>query len=782
MDYILQMIAARDLAGLLAHFFDVQGTLPVLKHGMYRETETWDYKSGLPSLREENDAAWSDVASHVMAFHNAKGGIIFFGVGDDFQFRGTGDRLDAKRFNDKIRRYVGDQLWVDFSVEFPQPDGRYLGVAVIPPHSLIPVRARTDAAPRASGEKRFLANDLCIRIGDETRVLHGIDAESYLRANRLPSPDAHYLVRDSSFRILRPDWDNFIIRDQLCEQTIAALYDPRTYVTTLTGIGGTGKTALASWAVIDAYKNSKFEYITSLSAKDRELTPSGIRSVTPSLTTFESLLRDLLDLLGFSDVCTQSVEKQEEHVRDLLKDTSMLLFVDNLETVDDRRVIRFLETLPLPVKAITTSRQVAVRVAANPIAVGPLTPSEAIEFMDSTARRKGKVYLSRAREAERQRLVEACSRLPLALQWVVGNAQDVATALALADEMSTSGKRNEELLEFCFRRVHEMLSPVAKMVLGALSLNDEPKVIEPLAVAVNLPVDQVEDGLAVLEESGLIERVWDSHVSDFAYAMLGLTRRFARRELQKDVPRQTRMRQRLTDYYDAMDVPEDSRAYVKSLRTYRVAPETLLVETAIEYRRKGKIDEAERYFRQAIGRNAKSWRAHRELAELLRDRKNIPDALSHYERAAEFCPAKGADRALVYREWGMLIRTSGMRDAQAQAILRFEEARRETPNDEVLLHALAGCMTKEGKLRRAVELLEKLCQSRSPETRARSYELLISNLRRLNEIVRAADVESQWERDDAARISAPRSGRTVQTSTRPLLPTSPPRSPNRRKR
>lgn len=773
MDELLRLIVARDISSILAMFFDIEATTISVKPGMRRETELWDYKAGLPSLREENASAWADIAAHVMALHNAKGGVLFFGVTDSYAFKGTADRVDAKRFNDKIRNYVGDQFWVDFSVEFPQRDGRYLGVAVVPPHSLIPVRARADASPRANGDRHFFANDFCIRIGDETRILRGHEAEAYLRDNRLPSPDANFLVKDSSFRILRPDWDSFVLREELCQQVREALYDPRTYVTTLTGIGGTGKTALASWAVIEAYKTRRFEYIASVSAKDRELTPAGIRSVTPSLTTFDSLINEILILLGFPDMTTDDIGNKERHVRDLLAGTSILLFVDNLETVDDRRVIRFLETLPQPVKAITTSRQAAVRVAAHPISVGPLTPMEAVSFLDVTARRRGRSYLQKATSAEKQRLVDSCSRLPLAVQWVVGNAPDVASALSLSDELNTSGKRNEELLEFCFRRVHEALPGIAKQVLGALSLNDEPKVIEPIAVATELAIDQVEDGLLSLEECGLIERVWDPHVSDFAYSMLGLTRRFSGRELQKDVHHQTRMRRRLTDYYEALDVPEDSRDYVRSIRTYRVAPDAILVDTAIEYRRKGKVEEAERYFRQAIGRNPRSWRAHRELAELFRDRRAIADAMTHYERAADLCPAKGPDRALVFREWGMLIRTSGLANAQSEAIVRFEIARLETPNDELLLHALAGCLSKEGKRRKSVELLQRLIQSRNPETRRRSYDMLIRDLRGLNERVKAGEIETLRDRDDAARMADSRSGRTVDTSSRPLLPKGP---------
>ena len=79
-------------------------------------------------------AGWATVARHVLAFHSNRGGVLLFGIRDgDHAFVGVKKRIDSKIFNDKIRRYVGDQLWVDFHREWIQADQRYLGVAVVPP-------------------------------------------------------------------------------------------------------------------------------------------------------------------------------------------------------------------------------------------------------------------------------------------------------------------------------------------------------------------------------------------------------------------------------------------------------------------------------------------------------------------------------------------------------------------------------------------------------------------------------------------------------------------------
>ena len=103
------------------------------------------------------------------------------------------------------------------------------------------------------------------------------------------------------------------------------------------GVGGTGKTALATWATLRAYDQNEFGFIVSITAKDRELTSSGIQALEPSLTSFEALLNNTAEVLGFPELKAEPIESKEASVRKLLENSNGLLFVDNLETVDDAR-------------------------------------------------------------------------------------------------------------------------------------------------------------------------------------------------------------------------------------------------------------------------------------------------------------------------------------------------------------------------------------------------------------------------------------------------------------
>lgn len=140
---------------------------------------------------------------------------------------------------------------------------------------------------------------------------------------------------------------------------------------------------------------------------------------------------------------------------------------------------------------------------------------------------------------------------------------------------------------------------------------------------------------------------------------------------------------------------------------------------------RGDFDAAEKLYEQALARNASSWNAARRFAEFLRHkRRNVQGALRRYEQAASNAPRRGADRALIFREWGMLLRDSGLPDSTDQAIEKFELVISETPNDAVAKCALAQMYERRGNYSNVIELLQPLENHNSMDTRRRVYALL----------------------------------------------------------
>ena len=146
-------------------------------------------------------------------------------------------------------------------------------------------------------------------------------------------------IDEPQFRLLSADYHEFVSRDKLCREVIKGLQHTRSTSVCLVGIGGVGKTALATWAVKNAYKNGDYDYIISISAKDRELTPSGIQAISQKMTSLDDLLNVILDVMGFSEYKEQNISIKKKQVYDLLNGEKALLYIDNLETAVDKDII-----------------------------------------------------------------------------------------------------------------------------------------------------------------------------------------------------------------------------------------------------------------------------------------------------------------------------------------------------------------------------------------------------------------------------------------------------------
>lgn len=139
--------------------------------------------------------------------------------------------------------------------------------------------------------------------------------------------------------------------------------------------------------------------------------------------------------------------------------------------MDDVRIVQFLDTLPVGVRALTTSRRSKVRVSVFPITISAFSSQETIDYIGSLAKSVRQLtYASQLSSAERTRLGNACDGLPLAIRWVLARCATAAEALAMGEALTLSRKHGEELLEFCFRRVFEAMSQIERSVLQVLCL------------------------------------------------------------------------------------------------------------------------------------------------------------------------------------------------------------------------------------------------------------------------------------------------------------------------
>jgi tetratricopeptide (TPR) repeat protein len=744
MDDVARAIRQRDTRAIVSILFDA--SVPEVRHGFKSETDLWDYKVDVPD--HKHVVGWAEIAKDVLAFHNHMGGVLVLAIDDGFRFVGATTRYDSKMVNDKLRRWLGDRLWVEYSRECIQRDQRYLGVLLVPPRG--PTLERFHAnGPEYKGRLIFEKGESAIRRGDSTHGLTRKQAGALARSIAVPTVGRVYEVDEPFVRILSPDYDRFVWREGPCREVEAALGDRRTAVTAITGIGGVGKTALATWAVTRAYERSDFDFIVATTAKDRELTRSGIQALTPGLSSFESLLDSIAEVLQFPDLRQLPTEQKEREVRDLIANTNGLLYVDNLETVDDARLIAFLDDLPVRVRGITTSRRASVRVAIHPVDLGPLSDREVVDFIAAAAEQPGMAYAHELSEAEAVRIGDACDKIALAIRWTLSRSNSASEALATAESITQSGRRGEELLEFTFRRVFDSMTAAEKAILQVLSLFEAPLPTEALVVGAGRGSSHQKllDAIERLREDALVSRLFDSNLNDYTYTVLPVTRAFVYTQVASQGPLEAQIRTTLSDYFEAKDVKDvDQRVVVREVRQGKEQSEVALIDLAQGAERRGDLASAESLYEQALARNPRSWKAARLFGEFHRHkRNNIGKALQLYDQAAGNAPSRGSDRALIYRERGMLLRGSGLPDATRRALENFEIALEEAPNDALARHALGHMLCREGHHRRAIEVLEPLLRKSNAKTLKATIPLLHECYTRLGEFVRAAEIKARAE-------------------------------------
>ena len=315
-----ELISSSNVSGILKHMFDLRMGIPELRTGFHHEGILWDFKSEVPGTGKQHEHAWADIARHTLAFHNAEGGVIIFGINDKtLKFTKAMNYCDSARFNDHIRKYIGDLFHVIFSREFIQSDQGFMGLALIPGRGPRVVRFAS-SAPQNQGQTLFAKGDLAIREGDSSKIYKGNNADLYVSRLSEPKVGRGFYIDDVNYRLLSPEYKSFVYRSKICNEVMEGLYHPRAAVTSLVGIGGAGKTALATWAAIEAYRTNTFNFIVSITAKDRELTAKSIVPLERPLTSYEELLDTICRVLRLEEVVNYDIEDKQELIKEIIKD------------------------------------------------------------------------------------------------------------------------------------------------------------------------------------------------------------------------------------------------------------------------------------------------------------------------------------------------------------------------------------------------------------------------------------------------------------------------------
>ena len=360
------------------------------------------------------------------------------------------------------------------------------------------------------------------------------EAFSEYSADEQPRPGVRH-------NLPQPDYGKFIGREL---EVNALSKELRVYpygqwpVVVVHGIGGSGKTTLVlnvAWQLVLNYEalspDARFDAIVWISAKEKVLTPSGIRSRSHHFQSISDLRATVEQTLGFIASTSHDAgayPDDETVLGEMLSRQRTLLIIDNLETVDDERIEAFLREPPYPSKVVVTSRHKLEALPGLSIRLAGMPEKDSLLLIERECQLEADNIVVLNPEDSR-RLAERTGGMPLAIVWSVGllrSNYDIGAVLQRLGEADT------DIVHFCFDFSMRFVKPdqAAYRLLVALSLFESEVGRRTLGIVTDLLDDRVTfyEGLNRLERLSLVTRQSDH------YSLLPLTRSYMQAELAGD--------------------------------------------------------------------------------------------------------------------------------------------------------------------------------------------------------------------------------------------------------
>ncbi len=525
LDILRKMLAGEVLlAAGIAALFDRHE-----KRFTVDEGQLLDYKL---SVAVERDSSMAELGRDILAFSNSDGGVLILGVANDRSIVGH-DKVDFRCFRDALGLFIGTRVDFDLEEILMSVQGEPLRlIAVIVRRSLTayPNQLRRDIElrPGLARKVKYVKGTLFYRAGDQTLAeTPSGDIESRARELRFsgaaPRTRTSFLLQEDrpGLRLYAGINDRFYGRESEIEELIARFDDPRGRGVSIAGFGGIGKTELAIRLVAELHRRGKFQTIYSGSAKQTLLGPGGAQQTDPVFIDLPSFLDDISGWLGFNPPRMTTKDLESACLSEFKKLKRALLFLDNLETVNDRGLFQFLDNkLPPNCWLVATARVHKIRNFVYPKELREMEENDAARLLRHELKRQGLDELAATSIVGLQEKVRKLFCHPLAIRWFAWacrkNAAVWSTGIENADE--------RELESFCVGHTLGSLDRSTQRVLGAiLAINGvSDATSECIRSTSGLPESVAERSLWELECSGMVHVFTDEDgVTTFSVAPMG---------------------------------------------------------------------------------------------------------------------------------------------------------------------------------------------------------------------------------------------------------------------
>lgn len=495
-------------------------------------------------------------------------------------------------------------------------------------------------------------------------------------------------------------YKKFFGREDSINKIKETLVEGGTFIASIDGVGGIGKTALAFYFCKEIIiPSGKFNYLVWLSAKETVFDPFSkdrlIKTVRGEFRGIEELIDTVLSVIGFEDMINSPFDYKKEFIeKEVFEKEKIFIVLDNLESINDEKFFDYItrtfnrcSSQNRDLKILTTSRK-RKRIVDFPIEIEGLSVEDALKMLKYLASEHNIKDILSATDHDNVKLLEKVGFVPLGIEFIIGqmslgkNRGQIYNELQgypSLEEVKTpeeKRKRLSDIILFSFKNMYETLTNKQQYVFKTITSlvrnktkKDPPISFELLMGVTDFSKNNLEETLETLMDNKLIMQI------DNEYTVTPMATNFVRQ------------------YYDDFGNFEDEIVEKKN-KIVKVGYKTpdkvdLFLNSIRELVDSNRLEEAEEKLINGLDLMLDS-RIYFELAKIQRDLNKFIKAEDSFKQATELNPKD-------IRIWWEWINMEDKRGRHNIALQLTEKALEKTNNDISLLLQRIGILRFLGK-------------------------------------------------------------------------------------
>jgi len=288
-------------------------------------------------------------------------------------------------------------------------------------------------------------------------------------------------------------YKRFFGRSEAINKIEETLLDGATFIASIDGVGGIGKTALAYYFCNERIlTRNDFKYLIWLSSKNTVFDPFSlekpIKVVENPFRGIESLIDTTLSVIGLEDLInTELNEKKDFFLDEIISSEPIFFVLDNLENINDVEFFNFISksfnkcaSKNHKLKLLTTSRK-RKKLVDFPVEIEGLNTEDALLMLKHLARDYNIPDLLKANDHDNLILIEKVGRIPLGIEFIIGQMSlgksrgqiyselEGYPSIEKIDDEIEKKKRLSDIILFSFKDMYETLSNKHQLVFKVIA-------------------------------------------------------------------------------------------------------------------------------------------------------------------------------------------------------------------------------------------------------------------------------------------------------------------------